>query len=54
MATELSCWCKKPKILTGNPGYLIASMGIHPLEVPDPSADRSLGDVHPWEIRISC
>ena len=38
---------RNQKILTGNPGYLIASMGVHPLEVPDPSADRSLGDVHP-------
>ena len=38
---------RNQKILTGNPGYLIASLGIHTLEAPDPSADRAMGDVHP-------
>ncbi len=39
---------RNQKILTGNPGYLIASMGVRILEVPDPSATRAMGDIHPF------
>lgn len=38
---------RNPKILAGKPGYLLASGGISPLEIPDTSMDRSMGDVHP-------
>lgn len=37
---------RNPRILVGKPGYLLASKGISPLEIPDPSMDRSMGDVH--------
>lgn len=38
---------RNPRILVGKPGYVLASNGISPLEIPDPSMDRSMGDVHP-------
>lgn len=38
---------RNPKILVGKPGYLLASNAISPLEIPDPSMDRSMGDIHP-------
>jgi zinc/manganese transport system substrate-binding protein len=37
---------RNPKILKGAPGFIDASEGIKPKEIPL-SADRSLGDVHP-------
>ncbi|MFN3532704.1 MAG: metal ABC transporter substrate-binding protein [Candidatus Brocadia sp.] len=39
---------RSQKILPGNPGYLIASMGVQILEVPDPSVTRAAGDIHPF------
>ncbi|MBM4054825.1 MAG: zinc ABC transporter substrate-binding protein [Planctomycetes bacterium] len=38
---------RNPRILVGKAGYLLASNAISPLEIPDPSMDRSMGDVHP-------
>jgi len=35
------------RVLPGNPGYLDASAGINPREVPVGPVDRSMGDVHP-------
>ncbi|MGE0268904.1 MAG: metal ABC transporter substrate-binding protein [Candidatus Omnitrophota bacterium] len=37
---------RNPGIQAGRPGYLDASAGIRPLEVPA-RVDRSLGDIHP-------
>jgi zinc/manganese transport system substrate-binding protein len=39
---------RNPKILTGAPGFIDASPGIHVLELPTGKVDRSLGDVHPF------
>lgn len=36
------------KILTGNPGYFVASAGINILDIPDPSVTRAMGDIHPF------
>lgn len=38
---------RNQKILPGNPGYLVASSGIHALEVPT-EATRAMGDIHPY------
>jgi zinc/manganese transport system substrate-binding protein len=35
------------RIIPGAPGYIDASRGIQPLEVPKGRVDRSMGDVHP-------
>jgi ABC-type Zn uptake system ZnuABC Zn-binding protein ZnuA len=35
------------RIIPGGPGYIDASRGIQPLEVPTGRVDRSMGDVHP-------
>jgi ABC-type Zn uptake system ZnuABC Zn-binding protein ZnuA len=37
---------RNPKIKVGADGYLDASKGIHPLEIPQ-VVDRSMGDIHP-------
>ena len=34
-------------VLPGAPGFLDASKGISPLEIPTGPVDRSMGDVHP-------
>lgn len=39
---------RNPDILPGGPGYVDASTVITPLEVPAASADRSMGDIHPY------
>jgi ABC-type Zn uptake system ZnuABC Zn-binding protein ZnuA len=39
---------RNPKILPGAPGYVDASAAIVPMEVPQGTLDRSLGDVHPY------
>jgi ABC-type Zn uptake system ZnuABC Zn-binding protein ZnuA len=39
---------RNPAILPGNPGYLDASTGIVPLEVPTGAVTRAMGDVHPY------
>lgn len=36
---------RNPKIQKGRPGYLDASAGIQPLEIPE-HVDRSMGDIH--------
>ncbi|MFQ5713860.1 MAG: metal ABC transporter substrate-binding protein [Candidatus Scalinduaceae bacterium] len=38
---------RNQKILPGKPGYLVASTGIKPLQVPA-AANRALGDLHPF------
>jgi ABC-type Zn uptake system ZnuABC Zn-binding protein ZnuA len=38
---------RNPKIQVGTPGYLDASTGITPIEVPNGTIDRSRGDLHP-------
>lgn len=38
---------RNPKIVSGGPGHLDASVGIRRLDVPDGAVDRSMGDVHP-------
>lgn len=35
------------KILPGNPGCVVASRGIHPLEVAATETTRAMGDIHP-------
>lgn len=35
------------KIFNNSPGYVDASNGIKPLEVPSEKIDRSMGDIHP-------
>ena len=51
---ELDSWAEvavhgsnNGRIITGAPGYIDASRGIQPLEVPSGRVDRSMGDVHP-------
>lgn len=39
---------RNARIQPGASGYLDASAGIRPLEVPGRGADRSLGDLHPY------
>jgi ABC-type Zn uptake system ZnuABC Zn-binding protein ZnuA len=39
---------RNPKIRPGGAGHLDASVGIRPLQVPAPGADRSQGDLHPY------
>jgi ABC-type Zn uptake system ZnuABC Zn-binding protein ZnuA len=39
---------RNPKILPGAPGHLDASAAIVPLEVPQGTLNRSMGDVHPY------
>lgn len=36
------------RVLPGNPGFLDASSAITPLDVPEGTVDRSMGDVHPY------
>ena len=38
---------RNQKILPGNPGYIVASPGIHVLEVPT-EATRAMGDIHAY------
>jgi len=38
---------RNAKILTGNPGRVVASMGVSLLQIPTRPIDRSQGDVHP-------
>ncbi len=38
---------RNQKILPGNPGYLVASMGINILQIPT-EATRAAGDIHPF------
>jgi zinc/manganese transport system substrate-binding protein len=38
---------RNSKILAGTIGYLDASDGIHKLQLPTGSVDRSMGDIHP-------
>jgi len=38
---------RNPKIQTGAPGFVDASAGIAPLQIPT-AADRSAGDIHPY------
>lgn len=38
---------RNPKITPGAPGYLDASTGVTPIEVPSGTIDRSRGDLHP-------
>lgn len=38
---------RNPRIQRGQNGYLNASEGIRPLEIPTGPVDRSMGDVHP-------
>lgn len=38
---------RNQKILPGNPGYIVASAGIHVLEIPT-EATRAMGDIHPY------
>ena len=51
---ELDAWSEvavhgsnNGRIIPGAPGYIDASRGIQPLEVPTGRVDRSMGDVHP-------
>jgi ABC-type Zn uptake system ZnuABC Zn-binding protein ZnuA len=51
---ELDAWsdvavrgANNGRIIPGGPGYIDASRGIQPLEVPTGRVDRSMGDVHP-------
>jgi zinc/manganese transport system substrate-binding protein len=51
---ELDSWAEvavhgsnNGRIIRGAPGYIDASRGIQPLEVPTSRVDRSMGDVHP-------
>jgi ABC-type Zn uptake system ZnuABC Zn-binding protein ZnuA len=39
---------RNPRITPGAPGYLDASTVIVPLQVPEPTSDRSAGDLHPF------
>lgn len=39
---------RNPKIAPGAPGYLDASTGVTPIEVPTGTIDRSRGDLHPF------
>jgi ABC-type Zn uptake system ZnuABC Zn-binding protein ZnuA len=39
---------RNPRATPGGVGYLDASLGLAPLEVPPPGATRALGDVHPF------
>jgi ABC-type Zn uptake system ZnuABC Zn-binding protein ZnuA len=39
---------RNPKVLPGAPGYVDASTAIVPMEVPQGTVDRSMGDVHPY------
>ncbi|QQR47190.1 zinc ABC transporter substrate-binding protein [Myxococcus xanthus] len=43
----LQVGARNPKILVGNPGYLVASQFVKLLEVPTAQVDRGQGDVHP-------
>lgn len=38
---------RNQKILPGNPGYIVASLGINVVEVPT-EATRAMGDIHPY------
>ncbi|MEK6729530.1 MAG: metal ABC transporter substrate-binding protein [Planctomycetota bacterium] len=45
--TPLVQSARNNKILPGNPGYVAASTGIHPLEVAITETTRAMGDIHP-------
>jgi len=38
---------RNPKVLVGGPGYIDCSGVIAPLDIPQGTVDRSMGDVHP-------
>ena len=38
---------RNQKIVPGHPGYIVASLGIHVVEVPT-GATRAMGDIHPY------
>lgn len=47
-APVLEKGARNPNILYGAPGYVDASRGVAPLEVPAGAVSRALGDVHPY------
>ncbi len=47
-APVLEKGARNPNILYGAPGYVDASSGVAPLEVPAGAVSRALGDVHPY------
>lgn len=47
-APVLENGARNAKVLVGGPGYVDASNGIVPLEVPSGTVSRALGDVHPY------
>ncbi len=47
-APVLENGARNSKILTGAPGFVDASTGIAPLEVPSGTVSRAMGDVHPY------
>jgi ABC-type Zn uptake system ZnuABC Zn-binding protein ZnuA len=47
-APVLENGARNAKILLDGPGYVDASVGITPLEVPGGTVSRAMGDVHPY------
>jgi len=47
-APTLLASARNPRATPGGVGYLDASLGLAPLEMPPPGATRALGDVHPF------